>query len=493
MIADSSRETVVIAGATGFIGRALSARLAETFRVVGLSRRAIVPEEDGPVDEWRQADLFSMSETEKALAGADYAVYLVHSMLPQDRLTQANFADLDVLLADNFARASKAAGVKKIIYLGGLIPDVPDLSAHLKSRLETEAVLASYDVPVITLRAGLILGQAGSSSQILARLVQRLPAMLCPLWTQRRVQPIVLDDVIDVLCFVTRSKHIHEGVFDVGGSDVVTYRELMEKTAAALGLRRRFFNVPIGTPRLATAWVTMITRAPLALVSPLVESLAHDMVASNNDIWTLMNQRPRPTQQGLDELANVSGSSPHAFRRAPQRTGEGSVRSVQRLPNPNGASAVQIARSYLRWLPRFFSGFIEVRIDGTRAEFLAPIIRAPILVLDLAVERTFGDRPLFRIVGGLLVRRNPRARFEFREACAGRITLAAIHDFKPRLWWPIYRLTQAPFHAFVMAAFGRYLTQTTELPEMAEPRGAETPAVQSIGPPEERPSPLTAP
>ena len=187
---ESKRPTVVIAGARGFIGRALSEKLAQDFRVVGLSRRAIAAEDGGPVDEWRQADLFSMSETEAALDGADLAIYLVHSMLPQDRLTQANFEDLDVLLADNFARASRSAGVRKIVYLGGLIPDVPDLSAHLKSRLETEDVLGAYGVPVVTLRAGLILGQAGSSSQILARLVQRLPAMLCPRWTRGESNPL---------------------------------------------------------------------------------------------------------------------------------------------------------------------------------------------------------------------------------------------------------------------------------------------------------------
>ncbi len=449
---------MVIAGASGFIGRSLSAQLSTHFRVVGLSRRPIEPKADDGVAEWRQADLFSMGETEQGLQGADYAVYLVHSMLPQDRLTQATFADLDVLLADNFARACQKAGVKKIVYLGGLIPASGSLSQHLRSRLEVEDVLAAYSTPVITLRASLILGRAGSSSQILARLVQRLPAMVCPKWTQRLVQPIVLDDVIDALCYCVRLAPGQTRTFDLGGPRTMTYRELMAETASALGLKRRFYNVPIGAPGLAIAWVKMITGAPWALVSPLVQSLAHDMVAANDDIWREMGQSPRALQAGLDDLRRISEENPHAFRHAPQRDGQLGVRSVQRLPHPEGTSATDLARIYLRWLPRFFSGVIQVRIDGTRAEFLAPIFRRPILILELSVERTFGDRPLFRIVGGLLVRPAPRARFEFREANAGRIALAAIHEFQPRLWWPIYRLTQAPFHAFVMAAFGRYLS-----------------------------------
>jgi len=170
------RPKVVIAGASGFVGQALAPELAESFHVIGLSRSVRTP--GGGFDEYRSCDLFSLKEAEQALQGAEYAVYLVHNMMPSTRFTQGDFADLDVVCADNFARAAAAAGVKQIVFLGGLIPERAELSKHLQSRSEVEKVLAGHVVPVTTLRAGLILGGRGSSFQIMARLVERLPVMV---------------------------------------------------------------------------------------------------------------------------------------------------------------------------------------------------------------------------------------------------------------------------------------------------------------------------
>ena len=167
---------VVIAGASGFVGQALAPALAEDFHVIGLSRSKRQP--GGGFAEYRSCDLFSLKEAEAALEGAEYAVYLVHNMMPTTRLTQGSFADLDVVCADNFARAAAAAGVKQIVFLGGLLPKDGQLSEHLQSRREVEETLAAHVVPVTTLRAGLILGGSGSSFQVMARLVQRLPVMV---------------------------------------------------------------------------------------------------------------------------------------------------------------------------------------------------------------------------------------------------------------------------------------------------------------------------
>lgn len=133
------RATVVLAGGSGFVGQALAARLSERFRVVGLSRSERPP--DQHVDEWRKADLFNLRDAERALVGANYAIYLVHSMLPSARLTQGTFEDLDLICADNFARAAKSAGVEQIVFLGGLLPTQRDLSPHLASRVEVEKTL----------------------------------------------------------------------------------------------------------------------------------------------------------------------------------------------------------------------------------------------------------------------------------------------------------------------------------------------------------------
>ncbi|MFA6317171.1 MAG: NAD-dependent epimerase/dehydratase family protein, partial [Elusimicrobiota bacterium] len=161
--------TVVVAGATGFVGWALARFLAWDYRVIGLSRNPPSggggPPRAGRV-EWRACDLFSLKQTEEALEGAGAAFYLVHSMWPSARLTQGSFADMDLICADNFARAAAKAGVTQIVYLGGLIPDDPMLSRHLASRLEVERTLGSRGVPLTALRAGIVIGPFGSSYRI---------------------------------------------------------------------------------------------------------------------------------------------------------------------------------------------------------------------------------------------------------------------------------------------------------------------------------------
>ena len=154
----NKRPRVVIAGGSGFVGQALADRLRGEYEVVSMSRSGAsrVPNVRGVA-----CDLFSMLQTEEAVAGADYAVYLVHSMNPTARLTQANFEDLDLIMADNFARACARGGVKQIVYLGGLIPDNTNLSRHLESRLETERALGAHGTPVTAVRAGLIIGGRG--------------------------------------------------------------------------------------------------------------------------------------------------------------------------------------------------------------------------------------------------------------------------------------------------------------------------------------------
>jgi nucleoside-diphosphate-sugar epimerase len=155
-------KNIVIAGATGFIGTALAGELAGEYRVIGLTRRPQLSA-GCPVSEWRHCDLFSLFECEQALAGADAAFYLVHSMLPSARLTQGNFQDMDLISADNFARAAAQVGIRQIIYLGGLIPEGADFSRHIQSRREVEQTLGAHGVPVTTLRAGIVIGLRGSS------------------------------------------------------------------------------------------------------------------------------------------------------------------------------------------------------------------------------------------------------------------------------------------------------------------------------------------
>ena len=271
---------MVIAGASGFVGRRLIEALAPTCDAIALTRDASGrPQTPGVA--WRSCDLFSLRDAERALEGGDVGVYLVHSMMPSARLSQGSFDDMDLVCADNFARAAATRGLGHIVYLGGLVPasDGEPLSRHLESRLEVERTLAARDVPVTTLRAGLVVGAGGSSFQMMVRLVQRLPLMIAPRWTRSKSQAIGLGDVVTLLRFAVEHPELSGRAYDVGCSDVVTYADLLRLTGDVLGKHTRILTVPMATPKLSLLWISLVAGAPRELVRPLVESLRHDMIA----------------------------------------------------------------------------------------------------------------------------------------------------------------------------------------------------------------------
>lgn len=465
---------VAIAGATGFIGRQLATALVQHTEVVGFTRSDQVrtAEAEAPLADvtWRQVDLFSLLECELALAGCSHAFYLVHSMMPSARLTQASFDDLDLILADNFARAAKRAGVQQIVYLGGIIPEGVDLSDHLRSRLEVEDALASTGVPVTTVRAGLVLGAGGSSAEMMLHLVERLPVMLCPAWTDSRCNPIDLRDLLPVLTGVL-GRTDAPAVVDVGGTEEVTYRGLMERTATALGVRRGFLTIRLFSPGLSTLWVSLVSGSSRDLVRPLVQSLRHSMVPTHDE-WQRAHCPPRVLlDDSLREAQDVHvparrGTVPTTRVRTRDAAPRNTVRSVQRLPNPGRLTASGAAAEYMRWLPRFLRPILFVEGDEDHASFRLRGIRAPLLRLERSPDRSEESRPLFYVTGGLLARPDlsPLARLEFRGALDGKYVLAAIHDFVPRLPWFLYNATQALVHLWVMRSFGRHLARLPEPP-----------------------------
>ena len=472
---------LVIAGASGFVGRALGRALGEAgrFRIVGLSRGPRQPGEG--YDEWRAVDLFSMHDTARALEGARLAVYLVHSMMPSDGLTQARFEDLDLLCADNFARAAAKAGVKQIVYLGGLVPEAGRLSKHLESRVEVERALAAHGVPVTTLRAGMVVGPGGSSFEILARLVQRLPVMVCPAWAQTRSQPIALEDVVRLLSYTIGRQSTFGHTYDVGGPDVLTYRQMMELTAEALGKRRWLLSVPFFSPSLSTLWVSLFSGASLELVGPLVQSLRHEMVARDRALADEAGVAGVPFREilaqsiaSLDPPPRTARTSlpPGPSRRAPRR-----VRSVQRLTLPRGRRARWAAVEYFRWLERAMRPLLRVDLSegDTHARIAIAGTQVSLLELRLAPERSSEDRPLLHIVGGLLSNDDGRGRLELRELRGSQTMLAAIHDYIPSLPWLLYRRTQALAHLWVMWRFARHLSRLQGA--AAEPHEAAAPRV----------------
>lgn len=463
------RPTVAIAGASGFVGAALREALAERFRVVGLTRSPNRAARVEPGIEWRHCDLFSLLDLERALADADYAVYLVHSMLPSSRLMQGTFADLDLILADNFSRAAERTGVRQVVYLSGLLPkDTSELSKHLRSRYEVELALASRSTPVTTLRTGLVVGAGGSSLKILVNLVRRLPAMVLPKWTESDTQPVALRDVVRAVELVLGHPEAYRGPFDVAGPEAMSYRDMMERTAAVLGVERPMLPVPLITPRLSTLWVSLVSGSPAELAGPLVASLRHDMVVADNPVQRAIAPDALGFEASLQAALTPDGRTPPSPRRT-HRTADDRiirqarrVRSVQRFRLPPNRTAEWAGREYMRWLDGFAGPLIRVEVHGETARFYVRPLSRPVLELTHSADRSTPDRALFYVTGGLLADPDPdgragRARLEFRSVLGGTTLLAAIHDFAPRLPWGLYRLTQGVAHLFVMGQFGRHL------------------------------------
>lgn len=462
------RGRIAIAGASGFVGSALVRALAPAHEVIALARR-VEGQAAAPGVQWRACDLFELQDAERALAGADVAVYLVHSMMPPARLTQARFDDLDLICADNFARAAAASGVRHIVYLGGLLPASRErLSRHLESRLEVERTLGSHGVPVTTLRAGLIIGAGGSSFEMMSRLVGRLPFMLGPRWTRSISQPIDLADAVTLLEHAIARPDLAGRAYDIAGPDVVSYAELLRMTGHAQGKRTRVVTLPIQTIKLSLWWVSAITGASQALVRPLVESLRHDMVATDGLVLQAQaGLRARPLRESLARavaeqaaLERARSSTPRT--RGRRRTKDRRVCSVQRLRMGPGRDASWVADEYVRWVPRFLKPLLRVSVDETRTcRFHLWPLRAALLELTPASERNSPDLRISYVSGGLLARQGPgpRPRLEFRAVLDDGIVLAAVLDFVPRLPWLIYKHTQALVHLFIMRAFGRHLAR----------------------------------
>jgi uncharacterized protein YbjT (DUF2867 family) len=191
------------------------------------------------------------------------------------------------------ARAAREAGVRRIVYLGGLHPDDEELSVHLASRTEVEEILLASGVPTVVLRAAVILGSGSASFEMMRYLTERLPAMTVPRWVGNRIQPIAVRDVLRYLVGVASAPASTSRGYDIGGPEVLTYRDLMQLYAATAGLPRRLIvAVPVLSPRLSSLWVSLVTPVPGPLARPLVDSLVHEVVCKEHDIATLVPDPP---------------------------------------------------------------------------------------------------------------------------------------------------------------------------------------------------------
>lgn len=466
---------IVVAGGSGYIGMAIMPSLLERFPEATITALARRPKDTtDPRITWQSCDLFSLKSVEQALPErVDLAIYLVHSMGPTAHLDQGSFADYDLILADNFARAIKKTGLAQLFYLGGLIPQTETLSQHLRSRLEVEHTFAHHGLPLTVFRAGLILGADGSSFQMLLKLVQRLPVMICPRWTQTLTTPVDLGMVQSAITSAALKPEHNGKIYDLASCQPLTYVQMMQKTACAMGKKRYFLPVPFFTPTLSRLWVSLITNTPQTLVYPLVESLEHTMVARRDHLYT------RDSLDGtysalLEPIALQTKPGRKLFRFT---SSSRKVRSIQRLPLPAGRNAAWVLDDYLAWLPRYLAPFIKVQIKEGRVRFSIFTEKPVLLEMQVSEERSSNDRVLLYITHGWLVSKTDQGRLEFRVTRDQKIALAAIHNFTPSLPWYLYTLTQARLHLFVMKAFARHLARAATNPsqQQVEPTHFATP------------------
>jgi len=257
-----------VMGASGYVGRRLVAHLARQGQHVTAIGRVASNLPSGPGIEPRPVDVGDPGVTTAALAGADAAYYLVHAMAAGE-----GFATRDRALARSFGLAARRAGVGRIVYLGGLGHD--DLSVHLSSRQEVGQVLGSTGVPVVELRAAVVLGAGSISFEMVRYLTERLPMMVCPRWVNTPTQPIA---EADLLAYLLESADVAPGVYEVGCTDATTYRQMMDTYARVRGLRPRLVvKVPVLTPALSAHWVDLVTPVDATVSHALIESLANEV------------------------------------------------------------------------------------------------------------------------------------------------------------------------------------------------------------------------
>jgi uncharacterized protein YbjT (DUF2867 family) len=268
---------MLVTGATGFVGSALvPALVAAGHEVVAATRR---PEAYAGEGRAVRIDLDDPATIGPALEGVDVAYYLVHGM------EQADFADRDRRAAEAFAQAAASRNVR-VVYLGGLGADGPS-SEHLRSRHEVGEVLRA-GADTVELRAAMVVGRGSASFEILRQLVERLPAMVCPKWVDTRCQPIALADVV---AYLVAAATLPAGAYDVGGADVLTYRDMLLTYARVTGRRRLIVSVPVLTPHLSSLWLGLVTDQPPSIARPLVEGLSVEVVARDSRIRDLVPRR----------------------------------------------------------------------------------------------------------------------------------------------------------------------------------------------------------
>ncbi|MFD7444850.1 SDR family oxidoreductase [Streptomyces sp. NPDC059909] len=496
----------LVTGAGGYIGGRLVPELLDAGHLVRCLARTPANLRDHPWAgraEVVRGDVTDAESLRLALRDVVVAYYLVHSMG-----SGRDFEETDRRAARTFAQEAQAAGVRRIVYLGGLTPgDIPEeeLSPHLRSRAEVARILLDSGVPTTVLRAAVVIGSGSASFEMLRYLTERLPVMVTPSWVGTRVQPIAVRDVLRYLVGSARMPEDVNRAFDIGGPDILSYRDMMLRYAAVAGLPRRLIlPVPVLTPRLSSQWIGLVTPVPASLARPLAESLRYEVVCAEHDIaghvpdppgtpvpfdralslalervreakvttrWTSASlpgapSDPLPTDPDwaggslyTDERERTVAASPHALWRV-----------IEGIGGDNGWYSFPLAWAVRGWFDRLVGG-VGLRRGRRDAERL----RAGDALDFWRVEEIERGR-LLRLRAEMRLPGLAWLEMHAERDDAGRTRYRQRALFHPRglagqlYWWSV-----APFHAVVFGGMARNIARTAEkaaASDVAETGGA---------------------
>ena len=284
-VSQNSPYDILVTGSSGFIGKKLLKKLTDSGFTVTAMSRSKYPDTENV--KRVQADAFDVNSLIAATEGIETAYYLLHSM-EGSKKDWAEFANREKQQAQNFLKAATDSGVKRIIYLGGLVNEGLELSKHMKSRHDVGKILASGTIPVTEIRASVIVGAEGGSYAMLRYLVERLPLMVCPKWVKSQTQPIAVDNVVEYLIGSMKNPETTGKTLEIGGPDVMTYEQLMRLYSSILNRNLNVIQIPFLTPRLSSYWIDLVTPVKASLARPLVDSLVHDSVVKDDSAQKLI-------------------------------------------------------------------------------------------------------------------------------------------------------------------------------------------------------------
>jgi len=491
----ASKPLVLLTGATGYVGgRLLKALQAGGYPVRCLARRPeFLAARAGRGTMIVPGDCLDPASLSAACTGVDTAYYLVHSMG-----STGDFVEQDREAATNFGAAARAAGVRRIIFLGGLGEPGAHLSTHLRSRHETGEALRASGVPVIEFRASIILGSGSLSFELIRALVERLPAMICPRWVRTPAQPIGIEDVLGYLLAAIELPAGQSGIFEIGGADRVSYADIMREYARQRGLRRLMIPVPLLTPRLSSLWLGLTTPVYARIGRKLIESVENETVVRDDRALRLFPIRPMGLRRAIeraiqnedqeyaatrwsDAISSAGERRSHGGMRVGTRLVDSRVVHVDAAPSAAFAAIRRIGGAtgwyYANWLWRL-RGFIDLLCGGVgmRRGRRHPDELAVGDTLDFwRVEAYEPDRRL-RLAAEMKLPGRAWLEFEVQPDRQGAIIRqTAVFDPVGLLglayWYGIY-----PLHARVFAGMLRRVAVRAEGPPADPSRGVAAPS-----------------